>query len=108
MRVLNPSESKQQLSLLPKMAKGDEEDEGILETSTDVRYIPCHDLFASDIVEKTIKGLNLKKKTMSSLLADVEKEMKCDEEHTVELFSSEGYPMNQNSVTGNGMFSFRF
>ena len=103
MKVLNPNEDKHQ-SLLPKFAKVEEKDDDILEADTDIRYIPCHNLFASDVVEKTIQGLNLKKTTMTSLLADIQKEMKCDEKHTVELFSSEGYPMNQNSVTGNGTF----
>ena len=71
-----------------------------------VRYIHCQNLFMFQAEEKTICNL-LPTTTLEELIASIAFAEGVSEEMTLELFFSEGYPLDANKITLKGDCSER-
>ena len=69
----------------------------------DIRYIPCvSGLFAADIKECTLQGIQPSCTTMNEMVSMIVSEMKLLADEDIDLYSYEGYPLHVNECTGNG------
>ena len=89
--------------------KSDEtSDEFDQDTEIYIRYIFCNsDLFANDIAEMKLVKIKPSMK-LNEITRMICSENKIPQEETVELYSSYGYPLQNNEITGQGiLYSFK-
>uniref|UniRef100_A0A1X7TLJ7 UBC core domain-containing protein n=1 Tax=Amphimedon queenslandica TaxID=400682 RepID=A0A1X7TLJ7_AMPQE len=67
-----------------------------------IRYIFCNcDLFANDITEMRLRDIKPSMK-LKDITKKIHSENKIPQEETIELYSSHGYPLQNNEITGEG------
>lgn len=75
------------------------------DTEIFIRYIFCgRDLFANDIAETQIAGLQ-KSMKLNEIAKMICTDNKIPPKETIELYSSHGYPLQNNELTGEGISS---
>ena len=68
-----------------------------------VRYVLCSgDLFSDDIMQTEIKDIDPTTMTLLHINKRILEDAKIPPEQTIELYSSEGYPLHNNEITNKG------
>ena len=70
----------------------------------DVHYILCSDnLFSENMVLTDIKDIDPTTFTLFDIIKCISEDAKLPPEQAIELYSSEGYPLQNNEITNKGM-----
>ena len=68
-----------------------------------VRYVLCSgNLFSDDIMQTDIKDIDPTTMTLLDINKHILEDAKIPPEQTIELYSSEGYPLQNNEITNKG------
>ena len=68
-----------------------------------MRYILCSgNLFSDDIMQTDIKDIDPTTMTLLDINKHILEDAKIPPEQTIELYSSEGYPLQNNEITNKG------
>ena len=71
-----------------------------------VRYILCQSdtAFVADIEQTDIKDIDPSKTTLAELVSRIRDDNKIPDEQAIEMYSSEGYPLQNNEITNKGQY----
>ena len=68
-----------------------------------VRYVLCDKtLFSGDIMQTSINDIDPATVTLLDITNRISEDAKIPPEQTIELYSSEGYPLHNNEITNKG------
>ena len=68
-----------------------------------MRYVLCSsNLFSDDIMQTDIKDIDPTTMTLLDINKRILEDAKIPPEQTIELYSSEGYPLHNNEITNKG------
>ena len=79
------------------------------EESTNIylRYVFCaSNLFSNDIMQTVMKDIDPTTVTLLDITNRILKDDKICPDHTIEMYSSEGYPLHNNEITNKGIPAF--
>lgn len=70
----------------------------------DVHYVLCSgNLFSDDMTLTDIKDIDPTTVTLFDIIKQISEDAKLPPEQAIELYSSEGYPLQNNKITSKGM-----
>ena len=85
--------------------KSDASDEVELDNEIYIRYILCsHELFANNLTEMKLEGIKLSMK-LNDIVQMICTVNEIPPEETIELYSIHGYPLQNNEITGQGIYA---
>ena len=74
--------------------------------SITIRYIHCKNVFLLNIKDRSVLNLNPFDTSLKDLYSLIASQLDIPKELTLELFFSEGYPLDVNDHTISGMYNF--
>ena len=70
-----------------------------------VHYVLCSgNIFSDDIEQTVIENIDPTSATLFDIIEYISNHAKISQEQAIELYSSEGYPLQNNEITSKGMW----